>query len=75
VALFRADGVAARQNRPAILPRRAFQLRKNFRNRPRSDKCQQPLNMNELKKIQQAINLMNPVVVWDIGTMHAIALF
>jgi len=25
-ALFRADGVAARQNRPAIPPRRAFQL-------------------------------------------------
>ena len=27
-ALFRADVVAARQNRPAIPPRRAFQLRK-----------------------------------------------
>jgi len=42
-ALFRADGVAARQNRPAIPPRRAWSARKNPHNRPRSDKCQQPL--------------------------------
>jgi len=36
-ALFRADGVAARQNRPAIPPRRALSARKMPRNRPRSD--------------------------------------
>jgi len=42
-ALFRADGVAARQNRSAILPRRALSARKTPRNRPRSDKCRQSL--------------------------------
>ena len=43
-ALFRADSVAARQNRPAIPPRRALSARKIPHNRPRSDKCQQPLD-------------------------------
>jgi len=33
-ALFRADGVAARQNRPAILPRRALSATKNFSQSP-----------------------------------------
>jgi len=37
-ALFRADRVAARQNRPAIPPRCALSARKIPRNRPPSDK-------------------------------------
>jgi len=42
VALFRADRVAARRNRPAIPPCRALSARKIPRNRSPSDKYQQP---------------------------------